>query len=215
MPLVAPLVFIMPGSLTYQRGEDVVLNCSVIGGPDTSYQWQFEDINIDGENSSMLTLPSVNASNGGEYTCVVTNSAGNDSARVFVFILPYFVMEPQNENGLNGSMVTLPCEAETFPAPDIQWIKVGDTIRDGLSLSLLESWCLIPFFLVMKVATYVMSPHRVNLWHHRQSHYLARNSFQMSPKLKYFDVLLLLYSLSLWCNSYNLLDVIFISYYDI
>ena len=134
MPLVAPLVFITPGSLTYQRDEDVVLYCSVLGGPDTSYQWQFEDINIDGENSSMLILPSVNASNGGEYTCVVSNGAGNDSARVSVFIAPYFVMEPQNVNGLNGSMVTLPCEAEAFPAPDIQWDKVGDTIRDGLDI---------------------------------------------------------------------------------
>ena len=81
----------------------------------------------------MLTLSDVDASTGGMYTCVVTNAAGNDSDSTFLFIAPYFIFEPVNEETSNGSSVTLQCVAEAFPTPNYQWARTdGVPIRQEL-----------------------------------------------------------------------------------
>ena len=81
----------------------------------------------------MLTLSIVNASIGGEYSCVVTNRAGNDMASTFVFVSPYFVAQPVNTEGSNGSAINLTCRAEAFPEPEYQWGRVdGAEIRNQI-----------------------------------------------------------------------------------
>ncbi len=78
----------------------------------------------------MLTLTNVMAADGGMYTCMITNAGGNDSATTSVFISPYFISQPQDVGGDNGTMVTLTCAAEAFPAPmyQLSWVD-GGTIR--------------------------------------------------------------------------------------
>ena len=84
-----------------------------------------------------LTLTDVNASTGGMYTCVVTNAAGNDSDSTFLFIAPYFITEPVDEDVSNGSSVTLHCTAEAFPSPSYQWARTNiEPIREELQTSL-------------------------------------------------------------------------------
>ena len=97
------------------------------------YQWQFNGSDITGEISSMLILPSVQASNGGMYTCVVTNTAGSDEDSTFLYISPYFVTQPMDVLTTNGSSITLLCEAEAFPSPAIQWRRADrEPIRNGI-----------------------------------------------------------------------------------
>ena len=121
------------GNQTYERGDNITLNCPAIGGPYISYNWQVNGTNISGENSTTLMLANVNASNGGDYSCVVFNNAGDDSASTFVFISPYFTAQPENRGGSNESNINLICEAEAFPAPQYQWARVeGETIRDAI-----------------------------------------------------------------------------------
>ena len=130
---VAPLVSSFYENQTYERGDNITFNCSTIGGPDVFYQWQANGIDISGEISITLILINVNASTGGEYGCVVSNSAGDDSASTFVFISPYFTTQPENRGGSNGSKLTLMCKAEAFPAPQYQWARVdGMAIRDAV-----------------------------------------------------------------------------------
>ena len=131
--LVAPLASVMPDSQIYQRGVDVTLTCSVLGGPLISYQWLFNDRDTDGENSSTLTLTSVYASDGGEYTCVVSNTAGNDSASSKVYIFPYFTIAPEDAEISNGDNATLTCEAEAFPDPSYEWTKIDGIIRESVT----------------------------------------------------------------------------------
>ena len=139
--VVAPQASVPPNQ-TFSQGDTDSLNCSSLGGPDNIYQWQFNGEDIVGENSTVLTLSNVTASIGGEYSCVVTNRAGNDTASTFVFVSPYFVTQPVNTEGSNGSAINLTCQAEAFPEPDYQWRRVdGKEIRDELmgvnSMSLL------------------------------------------------------------------------------
>ena len=110
-----------------------VIMCTSLGGPGNTYQWQANDTDIQGETMEMLTLNDVDASTGGLYTCVVTNAAGNDSASTYVFIAPYFISQPMNEEVTNGSSVTLQCVAEAFPSPSYLWARTdGLPVREGL-----------------------------------------------------------------------------------
>ena len=111
-----------------------ILMCTSLGGPNNAYQWQANDTDIPGETMHTLTLNNVDASTGGMYTCVVTNAAGNDSDSTFLFIAPYFITEPVNEETDNGSSVTLQCVAEAFPSPSYQWARTdGAPIRGEIA----------------------------------------------------------------------------------
>ena len=113
----------------------MTLTCSSMGGPELLYQWQFNGNDLDGEMFCTLILSNVTASHGGEYTCMVSNIAGNDSASTIVYISPYFTAHPQDAGVSNGSMFSLICEAEGFPVPSYQWMRVGDPIRDDLNVT--------------------------------------------------------------------------------
>ena len=67
----------------YSQGEQLVLNCQSDGGPQLEYTWIFSDSEI--SNNQTLIIDNVTVSNGGEYTCNVTNDAGydNDTATVY------------------------------------------------------------------------------------------------------------------------------------
>ena len=111
----------------------MTLTCSSLGGPELLYQWQFNGNGLDGERFSTLILSNVTASHSGEYTCVVSNIAGSDSASTFVYISPYFTAHLQDAVVSNGSLFMLICEAEGFPVPYYQWMRIGDPIRDDLN----------------------------------------------------------------------------------
>ena len=129
---VAPEVFTLSVNQTYERGDNVTLNCLAIGGPDIVYQWQGNGTVISIETSSTLMFSNINASTGGQYSCVVSNSAGYDSASTFVFISPYFITQPEDKEAHNGLNIILMCEAEAFPTPQYQWVRVDRPINDAV-----------------------------------------------------------------------------------
>ena len=132
---VYPLATIVSASVnqTYRRDDVAILMCTSHGGPNNTYQWQANDTDILGETLAMLTLADVDALTGGLYTCMVTNAAGNDSDTTFVFVAPYFISEPINEETSNGLLVTLQCVAEAFPSPTYLWARTdGVPIRGDL-----------------------------------------------------------------------------------
>ncbi len=134
MLAVAPSVNVSD-SQTFNRGDDVILNCSAGGGPQLLYQWQLNGENLTGEVNSTLALPNINASHGGMYTCVVSNVAGSDSDSVIVSIAPYFTVLPQDTNGTNGGEVTLICEAEAFPELQYRWRRLDGMIRSDINVT--------------------------------------------------------------------------------
>ena len=106
------------------------------GGPGNFIQWQSAGIDLQGENSQSLTLPNITASDGGTYTCVVTNSAGNSSASVDVNIRPRFTSVSEDLQQRSGDSVTLTCEAESFPEATYVWRRVnGEGEGEDLSTS--------------------------------------------------------------------------------
>lgn len=75
-----------------------------------------------------LTLQDVTApDNGGLYSCLAVNDAGNGTAMATLYLEPEFIVQPQDVNTTAGSMINLTCIAEGFPYPEIQWQKMNRT----------------------------------------------------------------------------------------
>ncbi len=72
-------VTVVPSTSNSHEGDTLVFSCSANGGPGNVYSWiRLSDSTTVG-NTSNLTL-TVSATDGGQYRCVVSNQAGNDSA---------------------------------------------------------------------------------------------------------------------------------------
>ena len=135
---VSPIAVISPSSINqaHQFGDDATLQCTSMGGPGNTYQWLLNGSNIVGETSGTLTLANVTAANGGEYTCHVSNTAGNDTDSTYVFIAPYFTTQPMDIAVHIESSGNLSCVAEAFPYPEYQWERVdGEPIRPDIVTS--------------------------------------------------------------------------------
>ena len=109
--------------------EEVTFNCSSQGGPNNAYQWYKDSQLLAGQTGQNITV-NVSAADGGVYTCVVTNAAGNGSDSAVLYVRPYIVVFPVAEiTTTNGSVVNFTCVAEGFPQPMITWLKVNDSER--------------------------------------------------------------------------------------
>ena len=107
------------------RGDNVTLTCSARGGSDNVLLWLKNGADLPGEDQTTLQLTDIDATDGGEYTCVVSNAAGNDSTNTTLYIRPYFTTQPMSISTEAGQNETFTCEAEGFPEPTIQWFRAG------------------------------------------------------------------------------------------
>ena len=81
--LVAPYNVSITGNNMYSQEEQLMLKCRSEGGPQLNYTWIFLGKEI--ASTATLTTDNVNASNGGNYTCNVTNSAEFESHTIIVY----------------------------------------------------------------------------------------------------------------------------------
>ena len=96
------------------------------------FEWTFNgsvltDANITATFlQSTLTISNVSASNGGEYTCTVSNLAGNASRSSTLYVSPYIVTNPEEVlTSINGTAgLELECMAEAFPSPTYTWTQL-------------------------------------------------------------------------------------------
>jgi len=107
-------------------GGTVTFTCSAQGGPDNTYQWQNGEQDLMNETDTTLTVSNISAMNGGNYTCVVSNTAGNDSATAVLYVEPIIVTQPTDILTINGTVVNFTCAAESFPDPEYTWEKYNE-----------------------------------------------------------------------------------------
>ena len=67
----------------YPHGSNIELTCTSEGGPQLEYNWIFSNNIVDSD--AMLNINNATVSNGGDYTCNVTNAAGYDSNTTTVY----------------------------------------------------------------------------------------------------------------------------------
>ena len=121
--------------------ETQVFTCTAQGGPDNEYEWLFNGMAVQSSgvastaSMSTLTIDSVNISTGGNYTCRVSNVAGEDSERAVLYVTPYDVSVRASSvpnqlvsllETMNGMEEILTCEAHSFPSPTYSWVRSSE-----------------------------------------------------------------------------------------
>ena len=149
--VVSPAGSVMatPLNSTEDNGDTTTFICTASGGPDNTVVWiRVSDVGSSSGSGLLgsfdstaflqqlvnistgpnLTISSINATqDGGMYTCVVVNQAGQDSANVTLCVRPLIVDQPQDQFTRQGDSVTLSCRADSFPSPLYQWEKYNTT----------------------------------------------------------------------------------------
>ena len=108
------------------------------------FQWFKEDVLLPNVNGPFLNVTvRTPGTDGGNYTCTVSNVAGTESATSSLYVLPVIISQPINVSTVIGSTVRFSCEADGFPMPTYQWekarqdgsfIKVPGAINQTLTL---------------------------------------------------------------------------------
>ena len=150
-------VLVSPLNTTEDNDATTTFTCTASGGPENTIVWTrgsdvgpFSGSGLLGSFDSTaflqqlvnistgpnLTISSIIATqDGGMYTCVVVNHAGQDSASVTLYVRPLIVDQPQEQFTRQGDSVTLLCRADSFPSPLYQWEKYNTAS---------ESYCQLP-----------------------------------------------------------------------
>ncbi|GFS52415.1 titin [Trichonephila inaurata madagascariensis] len=118
-------------------GDNANILCSVIRGQvPLSFKWYkngkllknlSKEANSN-EKFSTLVIDPVTATSAGNYTCVVSNSYGKSSYSTMLIVRspPHWLKEPEDAETIEGSSVSLFCNAGGTPQPRITWKKIGE-----------------------------------------------------------------------------------------
>ena len=92
VPVIAPSNVIIRGSNSYRQGSRLELRCSSMGDPPLQYAWTRVTNGVNNAfpansiiTNNILHISSVAVSDGGNYTCTVTNDVGSSSSTVSVY----------------------------------------------------------------------------------------------------------------------------------
>ncbi|XP_041428394.1 hemicentin-2 isoform X1 [Xenopus laevis] len=120
-------------------GDNLALQCESDAVPRPTITWYKngqqllgkEDIQIH-DHGQRLEILDIKASDKGQYTCKVTNMAGEVELTYTVIInVPATIIRPQNETLqlIIGNSIVLSCEAEGSPPPMVTWLKDGEPLE--------------------------------------------------------------------------------------
>uniref|UniRef100_A0A8C4R4D6 Ig-like domain-containing protein n=1 Tax=Eptatretus burgeri TaxID=7764 RepID=A0A8C4R4D6_EPTBU len=117
------------------------LECDALGHPFPEVYWLHEGRAVSGrvsKNGQLLEIREVSESDGGQYTCVARNDAGEQEKKFFVDVLVPPVVSGANiiekTSAKLHSRLVLHCEATGLPEPQIMWFKEGKQLT-GMSMS--------------------------------------------------------------------------------
>lgn len=126
-----PAITQQPTGQTVNEGGTLTL--SVLATNATGYQWKKDGEDIPSATSATYTKQSVEPSDAGSYTCVVSGEGGtsvtSDTATVTVNALPVITQQPANQEITEGETLTLNVVATG--ATGYQWKKGEEVIPDA------------------------------------------------------------------------------------
>ena len=150
---IPPSVKDSPSMVTTVTGSKAVLPCDVIGLPQPNVTWirngeivRANGIDINQLPSGSMEFLSPQVRDTGNYTCLVTNSAGNVSKNVeFRVFVPAFIHNKSKETivkVINSRPALLPCNASGVPPPRITWQRGTDLLESGPEYAILTNGSL-------------------------------------------------------------------------
>ncbi|KAG7265214.1 LOW QUALITY PROTEIN: hypothetical protein CRUP_009101, partial [Coryphaenoides rupestris] len=144
------IVGLSPENQTVVVNNFVSLTCESTGFPPPMLSW-LHDRGAVAANTNALIMPGgrtlqilrARVSDGGKYTCVAVNPAGE--ARKIIFLTVFVPPSIRDANGESpvvvnvrvGKAVTLECESNAVPPPTVTWYKNGRAVTETANLQLL------------------------------------------------------------------------------
>ncbi|XP_026645393.1 hemicentin-1 [Microtus ochrogaster] len=146
-----PVIQPQPSELDVILNNPISLPCEATGIPSPFITWQKEGINVIAAGKSLAVLPSGSLQisravreDAGTYLCVAQNPAGTALGKIKLNVqVPPAIGSHQKEYVTAvDKPVSLLCEAEGFPPPDITWHKDGHALTESLRQRILSSGAL-------------------------------------------------------------------------
>lgn len=127
----APVITGQPQSQTVNEGSLVTFIVEATGKPSPTFQWQKDGVNITDATNSTYQIPSVQASDAGNYTVDVMNTVDTITSNVAVLTVhtaPVISIDPRDTTIVANNPVTFTVVASGNPSPKYQWKKNGVAI---------------------------------------------------------------------------------------
>ncbi|XP_071342317.1 hemicentin-1 isoform X2 [Trachinotus anak] len=134
----SPVVTVALSEILIGIGETTVMACSASGVPQPEIWWYKDDVQLHSSSllevdtlGGTLTIKKTQKVDAGDYSCVAVNTAGRSSGKVSLDVgaAPKFIQAPSDVAADIGSNVSLPCNAQGYPEPQVTWRR-----QDGLHL---------------------------------------------------------------------------------
>lgn len=138
--LIPPSFTAQPVSQTVTAGNTASFTVVAAGTAPLGYRWRKAGTFINGANSATLTLPSAGSGDAGNYTVVVTNSAGSITSSVAVLTVnapPSITTQPVSQTATLGSSATLSVVAAGTGPLIYQWLLAGTNLVNATNADLL------------------------------------------------------------------------------
>lgn len=122
--VTAPVITAQPQNQTVAAGASAAFGVTATGTAPLAYQWKFNSADIPGASTSTLSLSNVLSANAGNYTVVVSNSAGSvasDAGALVVLTAPNISQQPQSQTVNIGATVTFAVTATGDAPLNYQW----------------------------------------------------------------------------------------------
>jgi len=136
---VPPSITTQPANQTVIAGQPATFSVVAAGTAPLSYQWQKNRSAISGAISASYTTPATVATdNGGTFSVMVSNTAGNtpsNSATLTVQSPPSITTQPANQTVIVGQVATFSVVASGTAPLTYQWQKNGTSISGATSAS--------------------------------------------------------------------------------
>uniref|UniRef100_A0A8C1JKE0 Heparan sulfate proteoglycan 2 n=1 Tax=Cyprinus carpio TaxID=7962 RepID=A0A8C1JKE0_CYPCA len=129
-----PVATVKPSVLTVQQGQRAEFRCTVTGNPTPAVEWIGGPGKRIGSKvvirNGLLTIPSVDHVDEGEYICKALNIHGEHTARGVLHPhgLPHVQVSPTRVEIHEGETLRLYCRAVGSPTPALTWKKRGGSL---------------------------------------------------------------------------------------
>uniref|UniRef100_A0A3B5LKZ5 Hemicentin 1 n=1 Tax=Xiphophorus couchianus TaxID=32473 RepID=A0A3B5LKZ5_9TELE len=142
------IVGVTPENVTVVVNNFVSLTCEASGFPPPTLSW-LNDRGPIQPKSNALIMPSrtlqilkAKVSDGGKYSCVAINAAGQAHKHIYLTVYPPSIRGnsgdvPVEVNVLVGKSVTLECESNAVPPPIITWYRNGRVVTETTNIHIL------------------------------------------------------------------------------
>jgi hypothetical protein len=140
--LVPPTITVQPQSQSVTNGANVTFTVFATGSSPLFYQWRKNGTNLATATAADLALNNLQSPDAGNYTVVVTNSAGSATSAVAVLTVtsspvpPMITSQPQSQTVVAGANVSFGVAATGTAPLAYQWRFNGTNLAGAFSTSL-------------------------------------------------------------------------------